>query len=180
MKLNKDIWRDKEEFKEHLEYFISMPRKKKRFCSIAMSKSKWNSLYTYFKGNKNILIAEWLIKWTELKKPRKPRKPKRSKARKVRIKYKDYISSKEWKNKRNSRIKNYIDKCECCKKMFFNSQLSLHHHTYKRLGKEKYEDLVVVCKICHYNIHFEEWIKLPLKEKILRKRFENIKKEENF
>ena len=89
--------------------------------------------------------------------------------------YRIYINSPEWKQKRLSYIKTYKNKCQCCKIEFLDKDLSLHHHTYKRVWKELKDDLVLVCVQCHNNIHFNNWKKTPMNEKYLRDRFNELK-----
>ena len=74
--------------------------------------------------------------------------------------YKDYLKSEHWINlrkrfynsKKVKRIKEVYNKvlCEFC---YGYENLNLHHRTYKRIGCERLDDLVIVCKECHYHIH---------------------------
>ncbi len=74
--------------------------------------------------------------------------------------YKDYLKSEHWINlrkrfynsKKVKKMKEIHNKvlCEFC---YGNENLNLHHRTYKRIGNERLDDLVVVCKECHYHIH---------------------------
>ena len=50
-----------------------------------------------------------------------------------------------------------MDKCsvaeyKCCVCGNLND-LEVHHKTYKRLGREKLSDLVLLCKYCHKELH---------------------------
>ncbi len=64
--------------------------------------------------------------------------------------YKRYILSPEWKLKSIAAIKAAGEKCfKCGSRMF----LQVHHLTYKRLGREKPEDLQVLCGSCHRRVH---------------------------
>lgn len=63
--------------------------------------------------------------------------------------------------------------CEVCKQEF--EYLHLHHHTYMRKGKEKLEDVALVCKDCHSNIHtLDNWEKTHVFD--LVDRFNKLKK----
>lgn len=67
--------------------------------------------------------------------------------------YLDHLSSDKFKKLKLNRL--VIDKFECqqchCKVTAETSHC--HHITYKRLGNEKYKDLVTVCPVCHNEIH---------------------------
>ena len=69
--------------------------------------------------------------------------------------YEEYISSKEWKEKRKkvASERNFI--CEMCKKQVGN-KFHVHHMTYKNFMNEKDEDLMLLCKECHEKIHYRE------------------------
>lgn len=68
------------------------------------------------------------------------------------LKYREYLQSPHWQKVRNEIIKVRGEKCEICGA---TENLQVHHKTYKHLGfEENYpEDLIVVCKKCHYKIH---------------------------
>ena len=65
--------------------------------------------------------------------------------------HKDYIKSPIWVNFNKSyRKSKYKQNCFSCESNF---DLLLHHITYERLGKEKLEDVVVLCNKCHNSFH---------------------------
>ena len=65
--------------------------------------------------------------------------------------YKNYLRSHEWSERRNIYKEYYHYTCQkCLKKSVY--PLQLHHLTYARLYKELPEDLLLVCKKCHYII----------------------------
>lgn len=84
--------------------------------------------------------------------------------------YKQYLKSEHWKNIRNRFIKSkrYNWLCFICNKELKNPVI--HHKTYKNIWKEKLHNLVAVCKWCHKDIHFENWVKLPLIAETLNNR----------
>jgi 5-methylcytosine-specific restriction endonuclease McrA len=41
------------------------------------------------------------------------------------------------------------NRCQRCRRKFCFDDLTLHHVTYDRLGRERLEDLVVCCWPCH-------------------------------
>ena len=61
-----------------------------------------------------------------------------------------YDRSTEWKTRRALRIEGAGNKCEKCG----NSKgLDAHHLNYDNFGNEKYEDLKILCKLCHTEFH---------------------------
>ena len=67
-----------------------------------------------------------------------------------RDKYISYLKSDKWKSIKRMMLIIKDNKCENCKS---ETALEIHHKTYKRLYKEKYKDLQVLCKICHKKTH---------------------------
>jgi len=65
--------------------------------------------------------------------------------------YWDYLDSNHWKNFRRTYLENLgLYRCEFC---HAGAPLNLHHKTYKRLGNENLDDVVLVCESCHTAIH---------------------------
>lgn len=155
MKLNKKIWKNQQEFDYYYNILTNLQKKKYKNFPEPLSIQKWGSIIAFFKSGAS--------------KKRKPKKAKQNVKE-----YRKYILSPERKNKRNEYLKKALNTCECCKLVFKSKDLCLHHHNYKRVWKEKETDLAVVCVLCHKKIHFEDWVKMPLTEKILRARYENI------
>lgn len=60
--------------------------------------------------------------------------------------YQKYINSARWKTKRKKAIAHYGGKCAVCGS---TQNLTVHHKTYKRFGREKLKDLEVLCRDCH-------------------------------
>lgn len=71
------------------------------------------------------------------------------------IAYQEYLKSDTWKQKANMRMKIDGYRCQGCKTCgSAENRLEIHHLSYERLGHENpYTDLVVVCHICHKNLH---------------------------
>jgi hypothetical protein len=71
--------------------------------------------------------------------------------------YKSYLESKHWQDLRKrfykSKLVKKIDNKIVCYSCQETKPLSLHHKTYKRMGKEKLNDLVLLCQNCHYLAH---------------------------
>jgi hypothetical protein len=75
--------------------------------------------------------------------------------------YARYVSSDEWRRCRtrflrtSDRVRRMVKKyhriiCEFCHS---DSKFNLHHKTYKRLGKERATDLIILCDHCHQTVH---------------------------
>jgi len=49
-----------------------------------------------------------------------------------------------------------------CQRCGFPYELDVHHKTYKNLGRENLDDLIVLCKSCHAREHFvDDLDKIP-------------------
>lgn len=53
-------------------------------------------------------------------------------------------------DKKRDSIRRKRKKCEVCQS---KEDLHVHHLTYENLYNEKDEDLILVCKSCHFSIH---------------------------
>ena len=64
--------------------------------------------------------------------------------------YIEYLKSEHWKSfkKRYKKAKS-PQFCLGCG----NKRIQLHHRTYARLGKERYEDIFPLCGKCHIKLH---------------------------
>lgn len=62
-------------------------------------------------------------------------------------KYEAYINSDEWKKKSNALLWEAGFKCQKCGVK--GASLQVHHLNYDRLGRERKEDLQVLCGPCH-------------------------------
>ena len=75
-------------------------------------------------------------------------------------KYQAYLESDQWRSTRNftmDRVRSYTNKpvyqCEECKEFFRNDAIHVHHKHYRTVGRERQEDLMVLCKWCHALTH---------------------------
>lgn len=66
------------------------------------------------------------------------------------ISYESYIQSEDWKRKRQERLDFAMYCCELCSSP---NEIEVHHRTYKNLGDERLNDMIVLCKICHSIFH---------------------------
>ena len=61
--------------------------------------------------------------------------------------YKRYLQSDKWSEIRQSVIERDNFKCAVCDSP---DNLHVHHLTYKNVGSEKDEDLITLCRDCHF------------------------------
>jgi 5-methylcytosine-specific restriction endonuclease McrA len=66
------------------------------------------------------------------------------------MEYNEYLKSAHWYNTKEEALKRSCRKCEICQN---ESELHVHHLTYKNIGYEKREDLIVLCEPCHTKEH---------------------------
>jgi len=76
------------------------------------------------------------------------------------ITYQQYLQSEHWQDvrKRYWKSKLYNGGCYACGAK--NKPLQLHHKTYKRIGKERLNDLLLLCADCHkasHNLVKSDW-----------------------
>ena len=66
------------------------------------------------------------------------------------IDYKKYLRSDYWDDIKNQVLERDDNRCRLC-----NSKIDLqvHHRTYENLENEKLEELITLCKKCHYITH---------------------------
>jgi hypothetical protein len=64
--------------------------------------------------------------------------------------YQIYMLSERWEDKRNELFKERGRRCEVCGT---GQNIQVHHNTYKRFENEDLEDLNVLCKQHHEEIH---------------------------
>jgi hypothetical protein len=64
--------------------------------------------------------------------------------------YDDYLQTHEWAARRVEALRRADDRCQVCDG---NESLSVHHRTYERRGRERPDDLTVLCGPCHELFH---------------------------
>lgn len=62
----------------------------------------------------------------------------------------DYLTSSWWKRVRWAKLWSSGEICAVCRS---TEDLNVHHNTYRRLGCERPEDLIVLCRRCHETFH---------------------------
>lgn len=133
----------------------------------------WNSINTdNIKGDKPLSLKKVKFKLNKktTKERKRARKPKR---------YKTYIKSNLWLERKNKYYQLYRKKCHICSS---SKYIQLHHLEYRQdlFGKEKDEMLVPLCREHHEEFHlryttkqkmykeFDEFVELLYKEYMFR------------
>ena len=63
--------------------------------------------------------------------------------------YKEYLQTREWKDKARKAKKRARNRCQICNRPQTEVILDVHHRTYERRGQERPDDLTVLCRECH-------------------------------
>lgn len=66
------------------------------------------------------------------------------------INYRQYLSSPEWEDIRQRLFNARGKQCEECGS---KRRIEVHHLTYDNIGKERLEDLQILCRKCHHGKH---------------------------
>lgn len=64
--------------------------------------------------------------------------------------YNTYLKSEHWKKRRAGALYKANFHCQCCGE---TENLQVHHLSYKNIWHELDNDLKVVCRSCHMDIH---------------------------
>lgn len=64
--------------------------------------------------------------------------------------YEEYLRTEHWKRTRRKALLRAGYQCQKCGA---TSYLEVHHVTYARLGAERPDDLIVLCRACHDYVH---------------------------
>lgn len=71
--------------------------------------------------------------------------------------YRAHLQSPEWRVMRRLKLEDAGYRCQVCNG---DELLQVHHRTYDRLGRERFQDLTVLCDACHAK-HHDKLPKLP-------------------
>jgi hypothetical protein len=74
----------------------------------------------------------------------------RKRPKKRRVNYRRYIRSAKWFAFRKSYFEVVPEECVICGS---KEHVNLHHRTYERLGHERFEDVVPLCRAHHDRLH---------------------------
>jgi hypothetical protein len=66
--------------------------------------------------------------------------------------YELYLQSDWWRARRLVALDRAGHRCQLCDKTTA-TQVDVHHRSYERLGAEREEDLIVLCRPCHARHH---------------------------
>ena len=67
-----------------------------------------------------------------------------------RMPYQEYLRTAHWQRQRTYALERAGQLCELCAQ---DHELEVHHRTYARVGFERPDDLVVLCRSCHRDHH---------------------------
>ena len=65
--------------------------------------------------------------------------------------YGEYLETPEWRQKRETALRKACDACRLCGDE--DVPLNVHHVRYVNRGRERPEDLIVLCRPCHARHH---------------------------
>ena len=80
-------------------------------------------------------------------------KAERTKRARIVEKYKEYLQSERWEQKRQEAIRYYGGICNFCGTAI---NLRVHHINYAHLGNEPMSDLMLICDECHEKLHEQD------------------------
>jgi hypothetical protein len=80
--------------------------------------------------------------------------------------YSIYLKSRHWQRVRSRALVRAGHACQLCNTK--QATLDVHHRTYERRGNEQPEDLIVLCRACHFKFHEDDAGGLPTVEEALR------------
>lgn len=66
------------------------------------------------------------------------------------ISLREYRKTKAWLRRRAAALEAAGHQCQLCPR---TDRLQVHHRTYERVGKERADDLIVLCRRCHARHH---------------------------
>ncbi len=135
------------------QHYADRNRKTKRVMEgdIAGVKKEEEAEATYRENQ----IKEFLKKKKHAAPVYKPKKKgtsltKQKEALKAKYAYKEYVKSIDWGERKKQLTDAYGHACELCQK---SGLIHVHHNNYKTRGHEHDEDLMILCKDCHYKFH---------------------------
>jgi hypothetical protein len=71
--------------------------------------------------------------------------------------YATYLQTAHWSDQRAAALEKSGGRCQWCEQEGTpEAPLDVHHLTYERLGEERAEDLIALCRYCHARWHRDE------------------------
>lgn len=108
----------------------------------------------------NLKGVKYIPKLVKVKnKKRKQKKIKQKPKVIIPKKYKKYIKSGFWKQRKKHFYQRNKKQCQACDSI---KNVDLHHLLYKEYGNEKDEHLVALCRDCHQEFHDIYGVKMDL------------------
>lgn len=68
--------------------------------------------------------------------------------------YHKYLETDGWQERRQNALEAAGWRCQVCNN---SERLEVHHRTYKNLGNETLDDVIVLCRGCHSKFHGKEY-----------------------
>lgn len=95
----------------------------------------------------------------------------------VTLNYHEYIRSDKWKQTRAHAIWVAAGRCQFCGPNTNGRPLEVHHNDYSRLGRERPEDLTVLCSLCHAWHEAKKFYEAELMERIAGVQYAHVSRE---
>lgn len=73
--------------------------------------------------------------------------------------YQEYRKSGHWRLLRKKALERLGRKCSVCGSID-EQKMTVHHLSYRNLGQERSDEVVVMCQDCHEYFHFCVWYRL--------------------
>lgn len=70
------------------------------------------------------------------------------------VDYTTYLRTKHWERFKEEALKKACFKCQVCNAE--NTVLFVDHYNYHNLGRETFDDVIVLCAACHSKFHEEK------------------------
>jgi 5-methylcytosine-specific restriction endonuclease McrA len=74
--------------------------------------------------------------------------------------YEEYLDTEHWKHFRTEALRAAQYKCAVCAAT--GTELNVHHNNYSNRGRETFNDVVALCKVCHERFHAPDEIGTPI------------------
>lgn len=81
--------------------------------------------------------------------------------------YQDYLALPWWDFVRTRTLRRANYRCELCQE---SQATEAHHTTYKRIGCEKPDDMVALCRDCHEHVTLNGLAKVPRSDLLKQRR----------
>jgi hypothetical protein len=97
-----------------------------------------------------LIFSPLIAAWLEVQSDKDESSDRSSRRPTGRPSYHTYLRSEAWSAKRQAAIRRAGGRCQLCNR---SGPLEVHHRTYERLGHERDDDLIVLCRSCHQAFH---------------------------